>query len=139
MRWQSSRAFPRISSSVPSGRPPGAFTPGPGVYRFRLPDLCCKRGEVSCFAGDLFLLSGGDGGLRRGDEVGHCRLIGGTLSWGPLSPSGVGSPPGRGYAEFAQGIARSAPAKHDLNISVDVAPAPKRVTPSTENNSDGAE
>ena len=66
----------------------------------------------------------------------------GTPPGGPPSPSGVGSLPGGGYPEFKQGLQCTAAAKRDLNVSVDVTPALKRVdtadaTPLAENNSDG--
>ena len=68
--------------------------------------------------------------------------LAGTPPGGPPSPSGVGGLPGGGYPEFKQGLICNAPAKRDLNVSVDVTPALKRVvtaatTPLAENNSDG--
>ena len=65
-----------------------------------------------------------------------------TPPGGPPSPSGVESLPGRGYPEFSHGLLCVATAKRDLDISVDVMPALKRVvtaatTPLAENNSDG--
>ena len=70
-----------------------------GEYRFGCRTCAAKGGggEISSSAGGLFLLSDGDGGLRRGVEVGHLRrFVGGNSSWGPSLPFGGGDPTWRG-------------------------------------------
>ena len=102
-------------------------------------------GPVPAKGRNIQLRRGGDDNLRAGGEVGHLRRhVGGTPSWGPSFPFGVGvvvgGGAGGGYVEFSQALVCGAAAKRDLDASLSAEPAFKRVTttdatPSTDSHS----